>query len=94
MFNATNAVDMVTSDAVNVAVMELSCAMNATDVEEFGAHGAMVLEEMVHVSIVLELDTIQTIGSVSFVKVLANLNVSPAMAMDMMTVTNVMEMEP
>lgn len=93
MLIATNVVDMVSSDAMNVTVMAMSCVMNATDEEEFNAHGAMVLEEMVHVSTALVLDMTQAIGSASFVKVLANRNVSPVMAMDMTTVMTAMAKE-
>ena len=67
--------------------------MNATGVEEFDAHGVMVLEETTHVSIVLVLDMIQIIGNVYFAMGLAKMSVSPVTAMDMKTVTNAMEME-
>lgn len=91
--NATNVVAMVSLDAENVAVMVMSCAMNATDVEEFDVHGAMAQEETECVFTVQVLGMIQTIGSVSFVKVLANRSASPAMAMAMMIVTSATERE-
>ena len=93
LLNAMNVVATVSSDAENVAVMAMSCAMNATDVEEFDAHGVMVLVGTAHVFIVRVLDMILIIGNAYFAMEQAKMSVSPATAMDMMTVTNAMEME-
>lgn len=91
LLNATNVVGMVSSDAVNVTVMVMLCAMNVTDVEESNVHGATVLEETACASTAQDMDMIQMIGNAFSAMALVNQSASPVTAMDMKTVANAME---